>query len=429
MKKYAVCGVSNRAVTMYIGPICKSFSDVATLVGLLDKDPLRFRICEGNVPECKGTPAYRENEFEKMVDETKPDAIIVAGADHTHARYVIAALKRGLDVICEKPMTSTAADAKAILEAEAENDGQVIVTFNYRYPAAHRRIKELILEGRIGRVTHADLNWYIDTYHGASYFKRWNRNRALSGGLSIHKSSHHFDLLQWWLDQEPVEVFAYGDRNYYGADAPENPRKVDGRHCTTCPDRTSCRYVMRWQSRHNPAQNLPKDDHLGKMKLGKEPGAYTDYSPDMCIFDSEIDIEDMYVVTIKYDQGAVASYSCNWSCPYEGYRLGINGTEGRMETQEYHAGARMPFDVPKQTLEVMPLFGGGKETVHILHGSGGHGGGDPLILEDLFIGPDPKRAYDIQATARSGALAVATGEAVWKSVAAGQPIKISELLD
>ncbi len=87
----------------------------------------------------------------------------------------------------------------------------------------------MILDGKIGRVTSVDLNWYIDTYHGASYFKRWNRSRQFSGGLSVHKSTHHFDLVNWWLGQNPEEVFAYGALNYYGPDSEWNPcRKKTG---------------------------------------------------------------------------------------------------------------------------------------------------------------------------------------------------------
>jgi len=120
------------------------------------------------------------------------------------------------------------------------------------------------------------------------------------------------------------------------------------------------------------------------------------------------------------------SYSVNFSVPYEGYRLAINGTKGRIETKEIMSG-RAAFHVPEQTIDYFPLFGG-KETIHVVPKTGGHGGGDPLILEDLFLGPDPLRHYDIMAGAEAGALAVLTGEAVWKSAAANQPIRLSDLL-
>lgn len=425
MKTYAICGVSNRAFSMFIRPLCGPFSNTGKIVALLDPDPLRFEVCARMVPETKGLPCYGAEDFERMVAEQKPQVIIVAGADHSHVEYILAALASDLDVIVEKPMTTTAADARRVLEAEAKSKGRVTVTFNYRYTAPHRRLKELLLEGRIGRVTYADLNWYIDTYHGASYFKRWNRRREASGGLSIHKCSHHFDLLNWWLGQVPVEVFAYGARNHYGPEGEMNPRKVDGRHCGECPDRTDCSYVMRWQPhRHSEP---PKDDHLSSV-AGKVAGNYSNYRPDQCIFDSEIDIEDTYVVSLRYAGGAMATYSVGFSQPYEGYRLAISGTRGRLETQEYHAPARTPFNTPVQTITCLPLFDGAREVIEPLQREGGHGGADPIIREDLFLGADPKRGYEILSGSRDGALAVATGEAVWRSVQSGKPVNVLDLL-
>src|SRR5699024_2931655 len=178
--------------------------------------------------------SYGEDEFDKMIAETKPDVIIVAGRDDSHAKYILLALENDLDVITEKPMVTKADDARKIIEAEAKSKGKVTVTFNYRYAPIHTKIKEMVREGKVGRVTSIDLNWYLDTYHGSSYFKRWNRMREFSGGLSIHKSTHHFDLVNWWIDQKPVEVFAYGALNYYGPEGELNPKKEDGRHCGTC---------------------------------------------------------------------------------------------------------------------------------------------------------------------------------------------------
>lgn len=419
MKKYAILGISNRAMQMFIEPLAGAYSDGNRVVALLDIDSLRFELCKAQYPALADTPCYRPDQFGEMIRETKPDAIIVAGRDDTHIEYILQGLAHHLEVMTEKPMVTNAADAVKVLEAERNSKGSVKVTFNYRYSPFHRRIKEMILEGKLGRITSVDLNWYVDTYHGASYFRRWNRMREHSGGLSVHKSTHHIDLVNWWLDQKPEEVFAFGALNYYGPGGEHNPSVEDGRYCSTCREKRDCAYMMRWSGTH------VRDDHVKANEAAKS--RYTHYRADACIFDSEINIEDTYTATVRYDRGALLSYSINFSAPYEGYRLAINGTKGRLETTEYHEPSRVPFPFPGQTIDYYPLFGS-KEIIHVVQNPGGHGGGDPLLLEELFEGPNLARGYSILAGAEAGAASIAVGEAIWRSSREKRMIRIGELL-
>ena len=416
-KRYAVCGVSNRAIAMYIKPIMESFSNSAELVGMLDIDPLRFKVCCDKVPGAKGVPTYMANEFEKMLEEQNPDALIVVCMDCAHQYYILEGLKHDLDVICEKPMTTNTEDAVKVREAEKKSKGNVICTFNYRYNPVHTKLKEMVLAGKVGRVTHVDLNWYIDIHHGASYFNRWNRMRENSGSLSIHKSSHHFDLVNWWIDGIPQEVHAFGALNHYGPDGVFNPSKKDGRHCTGCPEKKNCAYQRRFSSRNKDHSII--DDHLAAFQdSGK---CYSDYTPDMCIFDKEINIFDTFVANVRYKSGAVLNYSANFSTPYEGYRLAINGTHGRLETTEFGGVGRSiiaDYHGGSQFIDYYPIFEG-RERIHVPSSTGAHGGGDPKILEDIFLGEDPDRTYDILAKSVDGLRAISIGDAVYKSIVNG----------
>lgn len=407
---------------MYIEAILTYFKQNNRIVGLIDPDPRRVELCKEKYPELRNLPSGQPEAIDQMINELKPDILLVAGRDDTHVNYILKGLQHHLTVITEKPMVTNVKDVKKVIDAEAKSNGKVIVAFNYRYNPFHRKIKEMILEDKLGRITSIDLNWYIDTYHGASYFKRWNRRRDFSGGLSIHKSTHHFDLVNWWINQNPVEVFAFGALNYYGKDGELNPSQANHRYCGTCDEKSACQYYRRWTNRRNSFS--VKDDHLSS---NIEESAYTNYRPDACIFDHEIDIEDTYTATVKYDKGALLSYSVNFSTPYEGYRLAINGTKGRLETTEYHEPNRIAFPFPEQTIDYFPLFGS-KEIIHVVQNEGGHGGGDPLLLEDLFLGVDPNRPYDILAGTHAGAYSIAVGEGVWRSVKENQPIRIHELL-
>jgi hypothetical protein len=123
------------------------------------------------------------------------------------------------------------------------------------------------------------------------------------------------------------------------------------------------------------------------------------------------------------------TYSANFSAPWEGYILGINGTGGRLESIHYADPARCPFPATdRQQITYYPLFG--ERQIHeTRHAEGGHGGADPRLLSDLFVGPsNESEELRLPADSRDGAYAVAIGEAVWRSLKTNRPIEIAELL-
>ena len=429
-RRYVVCGVSGRAIAMWIAPIYTTFSEQAELVGMLDIDPQRFAVCHKDVPETRDVPTYLPDEYDKMIEETKPDAVFVVSKDCFHAHYIIKSLEKGLDVITEKPMTTNWEDAIRVREAEKKSKGKVTCTFNYRYSPQSCLIRELVLAGKVGRVTHVDLNWYIDIKHGSSYFHRWNRMRENSGGLSIHKASHHFDLVNWWIGcSDPQTVHAFGALNHYGPNGPFNPSKKDGRHCSDCAERSKCAYKARWESRSTTMKI--HDDHLDFFDESRGL-LYTPelYRPDMCIFDSEINIHDTIVANVRYANGVLLNYSANFSTPYEGYRLAINGTHGRIEAEEWGGAGSTAFPCPRKDdhyVDYYPIFGS-RERIAVKPGIGGHGGGDAGIKEDVFLGVDPDRKYDILANSKDGLAAISIGDAVFKSITQGTIIDLTEVM-
>lgn len=427
-RRYVVCGLSHRAVNTYVRPLLPpngtvgrgKYADEAKLVGILDIDERRVR--EFLAQEGLDIPVYFPAAFDTMIDETRPDAVIVLGPDGTHAEYIINSLRRDLDVITEKPMVVDCGQACAVIKAEQASAGSVRVTHNSRYPEPHQVMRKMIMDGKIGRVTNVEFVHNLDTYHGASYYRRWNRYREISGGLTITKAVHHFDLVNWLIDDVPEQVFAFGALNYYGPNGAHNPSRVDGRDYSVADQMARCPYRMRWSSGDT------RDDHLG----GDRGPFYVQYSGDseMYIYDNDITIEDTYSAVVRYESGASMSYSLNLSTPWEGYILAINGTDGRIETTSYTAPSRIPFPVPEgQRITYLPLFGK-PETIDIRPAVGPHGGSDALLTDDLFrrssqATPDP---LHMRATSREGARAVAVGEAMWRSVESGSPVGIKSLL-
>jgi hypothetical protein len=401
------------------------FSRYGEVAAVLDKDLGRAAAYNNRL--AQPIPAYGPDEFDRMVDETQPDVVVATGPDGTHVDYIVAGLRRDIDVLTEKPMVVDCEQARTVLKAAERSQGSVRVLHNSRYQSAHMAIKNMIADGLVGRITNVELIWNLDTFHGASYFYRWNRYRDISGGLTITKACHHFDLVNWWLDDIPEEVFAYGALNYYGPDSPHRPRPVDGRRLPVAEERRQCSYRRRWNSVGQDAA----DDHLRPRENDFDLPYALQYPPErpMYIYDEDITIEDTYSAVVRFRGGASMSYSLNASSPWEGYILAINGTRGRIETRSYTSPSRCPFPAEPQTVTYIPLFG--ERQVHgVARSAGeGHGGSDLLIKQEIFVGPLPEtEKLGLAANALSSAYAVATGEAVWRSVESGRPVNIEGLL-
>ena len=171
--------------------LMKSYPDYIEFVGLCDKN--EGRVETGKKIIGASCPTY--TDFEKMMKETRPDVLIVTTMDSTHHHFIIRGMELGADIITEKPMTTDEKKIQAILDAEKRTGKNCRVTFNYRYSPHRAKIWELLRAGEIGDITSVDFHWYLDTSHGADYFRRWHRLVECSGSLWVHKASHHFDLL------------------------------------------------------------------------------------------------------------------------------------------------------------------------------------------------------------------------------------------
>ncbi len=151
-----------------------------------------------------------------MVREQRVQCVIVTTTDRTHHEYIIWAMEAGCDVIVEKPLTIDVEKCRAIHEATRRTGRRLRATFNVRHTPVACRIKELLAQHVVGEVFSVHFEWLLDTCHGADYFRRWHRDLRNSGGLMVHKASHHFDFINWLLDSRPETVFGFGDLRFYG---------------------------------------------------------------------------------------------------------------------------------------------------------------------------------------------------------------------
>ncbi|MFS0560958.1 Gfo/Idh/MocA family oxidoreductase [Terribacillus sp. 179-K 1B1 HS] len=425
MKKYALVGTGGRA-EFYYGAMARDFKDTCTLAAFCDINQTRMGYANQLLKEKYQHPAiptYQAADFDLMIQKEKPDIVIVTTIDRTHHTYIIRALELGCDVITEKPMTTDEVKCQEILDAIQRTGKEVRVTFNYRYAPHNTKIKELIGSGVIGKVNAVHFEWALDTKHGADYFRRWHRDKRNSGGLLVHKSTHHFDLVNFWLDTTPQRVYASGDLLFYGRENAEQ------RGETTFYQRA---YQSEQAKRDHFALDLEGNPHLKAMYLDaeKEDG----YQRDQSVFGDGISIEDTLGVLVNYKNKAILTYSLNAYLPWEGFIVSFNGTKGRIdariiEKSYVNSGGEKAEEGQLEELSIVvsPMFDAPYE-VEVKAAKGGHGGGDTVMLQDLFGMPEPD-VFNRAATHIDGAMSIMTGIAGNHSLRSGNAVNISELIN
>ncbi len=416
---------------MFIDPIVRDYSDHCDLVAFCDVSQKRMDYHRKRLAESYGfegeIKTYLADDFERMIDETNPDVVIVCTKDSLHHEYIIRALRKGREVICEKPITVDDEKARAIQEVVEETGGKVRVTFNMRWMPGPTKVRELIDSGVIGKVKHVNLEYLLNTSHGADYFRRWHSEKASSGGLLVHKSTHHFDLVNWWVNSIPKSVYAVGDLVFYGK---ENAvARGDGELASYD------RYLDSPNAEKDPFHFDIKGEHT--RGLYQEAEAESGYVRDRNVFREGIDIEDTMSVVVRYRNGAMLSYSLNAFCPNEGFRVSLSGDKGRIEYEQFHGSHLITGGGDKETaselgegykrLVVRPLFSEPYE-VAIPKGEGGHGGGDVLLQEQMFSTNPPADPYTRSAGHEQGAASALIGIAANQSIASGEPVKVDDLL-
>lgn len=403
MKTYVLTGAGSRGLAMYAEPITHQFQETARLAGIYDPNPLRARYVS---QRCGDAPVF--DDFDAMLARACPDAVIVTTVDRYHHEYILRALESGYDVITEKPMTIDAEKCRLILAAEKRSGKKVTVTFNFRFMPFTTRIKELVNSGVIGKVLSVNYDEMLDTSHGADYFRRWHSRMANSGGLLVHKSTHHFDIVNWWIDDQPTTVFGFGALKFYGP-----TRAEKGVNCRTCAHQDTCEFY--WDASADP--------EIKALYLDNEQA--DGYLRDGCVFRDEIDIYDTMAATVAYRNGPYMSYSLVAHSPYEGWRVAINGTDGRLEAEEIQSG--LASALPTLQCQIFDRQGG-VLTLDVPKATGMHGGGDGLLLQRLFSGKPVTDPLGHMADSWAGAMSILIGVAANQSIQTGLPVNIDDLL-
>ncbi|MCX6225897.1 MAG: Gfo/Idh/MocA family oxidoreductase [Bacteroidia bacterium] len=424
-KRLAIVGTGIRGIGFWGKPVQDEYNDIIEFVGFCDINPGRVELARKTI----GVNCPSFTNFDEMLEKTRPDMVIVTTIDATHNIFIVKALEFGCDVLTEKPMTTDEVKCQAILDAERKSGKKLIVGFNYRHGTHFTAIKEILAKERVGKITSVDFHWYLNTYHGADYFRRWHGQLSKSGSLLVHKATHHFDLLNWWIDSDPVEVYAYGALEHYGKNHP-----FRGANCRLCAYTRSCKFFF----------DITRDKNMMELYVANEK--YDGYIRDNCLWRDNIDIFDKMAVQIKYANNVQVSYSLTTYSPFEGLTIAFNGMNGRIDswqdlpwrTQEIadqaqkHARemSQSKNEVSNEFNEIMVSDNFGEtERIKVPLVVAGHGGGDSRLQDRIFRDPGAPDPLRHMAGSRDGAMSALLGIAARKSILEGPVIRIEELTD
>ena len=424
-KRYALVGAGGRG-RFYYEALARDFGGRAQVVALCDLNQTRMQYANRVMRQYPGAgeaALYTPDRFDAMIAEQRPDTVIVTTIDRTHHRYIIRALQAGCDVLTEKPLTIDQHKLQAIIDAVKRTRCSVRVAYNYRYSPLATALRTIMRAGTIGPVTAVHFEWLLDTRHGADYFRRWQRDKRNSGGLLVHLASHHFDLVNFWLASTPLAVAAFGGLAFYGR--------------ANAEERGATRFYARAHgsaaAAGDPfALDLSGNEALREMYLNAE---HEDgYQRDQSVFGDGISIEDTLGLLVRMRSGAVLTYSLTAYAPWEGFRLSMTGTAGRIEAHEVEAsyvsaGGEQADEGAATTrqLRVLPMFGDPYD-VDLEEAPGAHGGADPRILHDLF-GDQADDPLSRAASHVDGANAILTGIAGNVSMRTGRTVLVDDLID
>ena len=205
--KYGVIGAGNMGFT-HVKNIMDGMVENAIVTAVADVKSARIEAVKTAYPNAE-IAFYKDGN--ELIEKADVDAVIIATPHYEHPKLSIAAMEKGLAVVCEKPAGVYTKQVKE-MNAVADKTGALFtVMFNQRTNCVYRKMREIILSGGIGQVKR--INWIITVwyrpqayYDSGDWRATWNGE---GGGVLFNQCPHQLDLIQWVTGMTPNKVRAF----------------------------------------------------------------------------------------------------------------------------------------------------------------------------------------------------------------------------
>jgi predicted dehydrogenase len=147
-----------------------------------------------------GLDAEASSDLSAMLDKYCPDFVVDLTIPEAHCAVTCAALRAGAHVIGEKPMASSMAEARRMVQASEESGRLYMVSQSRRWDARHDQVARVVRGGKIGELTTINCDFYIGAHFGGF-------RDEMPSPLILDMSIHHFDLARFLTGVDPVSVY------------------------------------------------------------------------------------------------------------------------------------------------------------------------------------------------------------------------------
>ena len=283
--------------------------DEMRVIGVIDPDSLKQRLAK------EAFSLKDEDVFSDIGDflaaNVKCDFIINGTMDSLHYKTSVPLLKRGYNLLLEKPVTANYSELLDLYGLSKENHCKTVVCHVLRYTPFYSTIKKIIDSGKIGKITDMQLNEHVWYGHFVNSYVRgkWRSEKECGSGLLLAKSCHDTDLICWLNNAvSPVSVSSFGSKSFF---CEKNAPKNSARRCCDCAVKDNCMFnaytfelekdfipFYTWSGIGKPIEEITKEEKIKYL----ENSVYGE-----CVYKTDMDIVDRQCVSVEFDNGSIAT--------------------------------------------------------------------------------------------------------------------------
>ena len=410
----AILGCGNRGAEIY-GTLFYRQNDRFHIAALCDSNPAKL----ATYGERFAVKALFEDERE-FFKEKRADLLVIATMDRDHIRQCILGLKLGYDILLEKPITDKREELEALVAAQKQYGGKILVCHVLRYAPGYLKISEYLDSGAIGRLVAIQAIEQVAYWHQAHSFVRGNwRSREETAPMILAKCCHDLDLLQHFAKARCESVSSVGDLTYFNSkNAPERAAS----RCVKCPLMETCPYsakkiyVDEWKKVGSPASDWPYNQLTTAYPITEEAlfKALETGDYGRCVYYCDNDVVDHQLSNFTFENGVKVSLTMTAFTADCGRRIRFFGTLGELF-----------FDEVRDML-IVKRYGEEPEILkisEIIKTKFGHGGGEIGLMQSLYdmLSGVSTSATSLEASVESHLMALCAEES---RLAGGKLVKV-----